>query len=155
MPYSAHSQTTQLKICPAVLAGMRIIQALKSWERELRLEIYPNLGKIVDPLTTAFVESKRKLMEADLTTAMSCRQQFQKVVEILQGVDHGVTAPWNEDRTELADWRAMLSRKWKDSNPLSHMRDDIELLESALNAMSNKQVSHTCHNCVLLNSAAQ
>jgi len=153
MPSLADSQIPHVKVCPAVLAGERIIQALKSWERELELEIDPNLAKIVKPLTTAFVDSKTSLAKANLENAVHCRQQFEQVVEILQGINNGVSAPWNEAEAGGPGFYALLSEKWKDVNPLSHMRKDIEVLEAALNAIA-KQKAHGCHGCILHHSAS-
>jgi len=155
MPSSADSQCPRSKVCPAVLAGKRITRALKSWERELKLEIESNLEKIVKPLTTAYVDTKHRLNKADLQSTLACRLEIEQLVAVLEGVNNGVSAPWHEKQPEASNLHTKLSMDWKKTNPLSHMQKDIATLEAALKAMADKSGPHTCdscHGCALLNS---
>jgi hypothetical protein len=135
--------------CLAVLAGNRIITALKAWERELELEINPDLGKIVTPLASAFEISKMDLKQASLAEAVHCRRLCERLLLILQGISDGVTEPWQLAKASGPEAFGFLSGKWKDSNPLHTMLDDLQVLKHSLEHVSTGPVHH-CQNCLLI-----
>lgn len=114
--------------CLAHRAGLRLSEALRSWERELQLEIDHDLSELVNPLKAAFVDTKTLLMAAvKLMPPAPWSDLTARLVQIAKLVADGVTEPWKHasKKNVQADIEN-LAKAWKTADPLAPARHELD-----------------------------
>lgn len=133
--------------CKVASAGDRIVTALKSWNRELVLEIDPNLSKIVGPLTTAYVDCRQELADSAFSELASCSSSCKPLVSILIAINECVTTPWRQAMEVGESQYKALSSQWKTINPLTDIAALKEQLTGSLACFSHSENVSLCPTC--------
>lgn len=133
--------------CKVASAGGRIISAIRSWNRELGLEIDPDLTKIVGPLTTAYVDCREELAGSGVSELASCRPSCKPLVGILAAINENVTTPWRQAVVVGEQNYSTLARQWKTQNPLKDILSLKEQLKETLARVPLSENAPLCPGC--------
>jgi len=133
--------------CKIASASDRIISAIRSWNRELRLEVDSDLSKIVGPLTTAYVDCRQELAGSGLSEQSRCRPSCQPLVGILAAINEHVTKPWRQAVVVGEQNYTALAHQWKTQNPLKDILSLKEQLKETLALFSLSENALRCPCC--------